>query len=96
MAEILHSSGVAFDIVAFPSGEALLSDLQENSAGFDLIFLDYAENQRMETAKAISQRPSLRQVRLSFWSCLLPGAMFLVFMVLIGRKRILGFGLRPY
>ncbi|MHB1404646.1 MAG: LytR/AlgR family response regulator transcription factor [Desulfitobacteriaceae bacterium] len=55
VAEILHGSGVAVEIAAFPSGEALLSDLNENPAGFDLIFLDIfmQEINGIETAKAI-------------------------------------------
>ncbi len=40
VSEILQSSGVAFDIAAFPSGEALLNHISEKSADFDLIFLD--------------------------------------------------------
>ena len=55
VAEILHSSGVAFDIAAFPSGETLLSHISEKSAAFDLFLLDIfmKEINGVDTAKAI-------------------------------------------
>lgn len=55
VSEILKNSGVAFDIAAFPSGEALLSHINQKSAGFDLIFLDIfmKEINGIDTAKAI-------------------------------------------
>jgi DNA-binding LytR/AlgR family response regulator len=55
VSEILKNSGVTFDIASFPSGEALLSCINEKSAGFDLIFLDIfmKEINGIDTAKAI-------------------------------------------
>lgn len=55
VSEILKNTGIAFDIAAFLSGEALLSHIKENSAGFDLIFLDIfmKEINGIDTAKAI-------------------------------------------
>ena len=51
----MHSSGVTFDIATFPSGEALISELNNNATDFDLIFLDIfmQELNGMETAKLI-------------------------------------------
>jgi DNA-binding LytR/AlgR family response regulator len=53
--EILKNNGIAFDITAFPSGEALLSHLNEKSADFDIFFLDIfmKEINGIATAKAI-------------------------------------------
>ena len=40
VSELLDEKGVEYDIVTFHSGELLLKHLTENSAGFDLFFLD--------------------------------------------------------
>lgn len=55
VSEILKDRGVDFDISAFPSGEALLNHISENSAAFDLFLLDIfmKEINGMDTAKAI-------------------------------------------
>ena len=55
MSEILKVRGVDFDIAAFPSGEALLSHINEKSAIFDLFLLDIfmKEVSGVDTAKAI-------------------------------------------
>lgn len=55
VSEILKDRGVAFDIAAFPSGEALLSHIDEKSAAFDLFLLDIfmKEISGVDTAKAI-------------------------------------------
>ncbi|ACV63156.1 two component transcriptional regulator, LytTR family [Desulfofarcimen acetoxidans DSM 771] len=52
---ILHNTGVAFDIEVFFSGEALLNCINEEPAGFDLIFLDIfmKEINGIDTARAI-------------------------------------------
>lgn len=55
MSEILKISGIAFEIASFPSGEALLSHINEKSADFDMIFLDIfmKEINGIDTARAI-------------------------------------------
>ena len=55
VSELLDEKGVEYDIAAFHSGESLLKHLTENSAGFDLFFLDVfmKEINGVDTAKAI-------------------------------------------
>lgn len=55
VSEIMKDRGVNYDIATFPSGEALLNHICENSTEFDLFLLDIfmKEINGVETAKAI-------------------------------------------
>ncbi|MEN6327241.1 MAG: LytTR family DNA-binding domain-containing protein [Syntrophomonas sp.] len=57
VAGVLQNSGLAFKITAFSSGESLLSRINDESASFDMIFLDIfmQDLNGVDTAKAIRQ-----------------------------------------